>query len=186
MKDLSLKLGAVAIAVIATTGIIATASNAHFTNNPSDKKMGERGEGFLKKEMSDKMGGKMNDRMGDERKERMHMGMSGQGMENMKEFHNLMKERKFNEAMNFAKNSQPYMFDEMDHKKMMKKHHGSEKREAVKSALESNDYSAWLEAVGKDSKKAKIVTEDKFPQLVKAYKLSKEARELRSELGLDE
>jgi hypothetical protein len=177
MKDISLKLGAVAIAVIATTGIIATASNAH-SGKDSFGKMEERMSEFSEERMG---------KMGNEEKEKMHMNMkmSDQEMKNMMEFHKLMKERKFNEAMKFAENSQPYMFDEMNHKKMMKKHHSSEKREAIKSAFESNDYNAWLKAVGKDSKKAEIVTEDKFPQLVKAHNLMKEAMEIRAELGLD-
>lgn len=65
------------------------------------------------------------------------------------------------------------------------------KRQAVDAALAANDYQAWLTAVGSDSDKAKLITSDKFPQLVQAYQLEQEgkakldqARQIREQLGL--
>jgi hypothetical protein len=67
----------------------------------------------------------------------------------------------------------------------------SAKREAVMSALGKADYQAWLQAVGPDSKQATIITAEKFPRLVEAYKLEQEAKakldeakKIREELGL--
>jgi hypothetical protein len=65
------------------------------------------------------------------------------------------------------------------------------KRTAVDAALAANDYQAWLTAVGADCDKAKLITSDKFPQLVQAYQLEQEgkakldqARQIREQLGL--
>lgn len=65
------------------------------------------------------------------------------------------------------------------------------KFEAVNSALSKSDYQAWLQAVGADSQQAKIITADKFPQLVQAHQLQQEARtkmeqarQIREDLGL--
>jgi hypothetical protein len=65
------------------------------------------------------------------------------------------------------------------------------KFEAAQKALEQSDYQAWLKAIGPDSAQAKVITADKFPQLVEAYKLTKEgrakfeqARQIREALGL--
>lgn len=65
------------------------------------------------------------------------------------------------------------------------------KRQAIESALEANDYQAWVVAVGADSEQAKIITSDKFPQLLQAHQLQQEAktkfeeaRQIREQLGL--
>ncbi|MFH1523184.1 MAG: hypothetical protein ABIE43_05210 [Patescibacteria group bacterium] len=62
-------------------------------------------------------------------------------------------------------------------------------KEAMQNAIENNDYSAWLEAVGVDSPKAKIVTKDNFSKLIEAHNLVQEgkyeeAREIKEELGI--
>ncbi len=170
MKDVSLKLGAVAVATIATTAIIATASNAHF-----DKSNLNEQNKIIKSQNKVKV----------EKEDMISMSAKTMDMSDMEKFHKFMKERKFKEAIGFAENTKPYMFDKMNHKKMMK-HHELGKDNAIKVALEENDYNAWLKAVGKDSKRAKIITKDKFSQLVKAHKLMKEAQEIRLKLGLKE
>jgi len=42
----------------------------------------------------------------------------------------------------------------------------SEKRQEAKEAIANNDYDAWVEAVGSDSKHAEKINEAKFGQLV--------------------
>ena len=59
------------------------------------------------------------------------------------------------------------------------------RRAAVEAALQSNDYQAWLAAVGSDSPMAEKITADNFSQLIKAHSLQKEAREIMSSLGLE-
>lgn len=81
-------------------------------------------------------------------------------------------------------------------KKLVKWQEKAEQRDAkftaVQTALANNDYQAWLEAVGADSDQAKVITAEKFPQLVSAYKLEQEgrakmdeARKIRQDLGLN-
>jgi len=65
----------------------------------------------------------------------------------------------------------------------------SAKHEAIKSAMENNDYDAWKEAVDKDGKIDEKITQDNFSKLVEAYNLSKdgkhqEAKEIADELGI--
>lgn len=66
-----------------------------------------------------------------------------------------------------------------------------ENREAIREAIENNDYNAWLEAVGEDSKIAEFITEENFSRFVEMHKLMEEgrekfaeAREIGEELGL--
>lgn len=68
----------------------------------------------------------------------------------------------------------------------------SEKREVVDKAMENNDYSAWQEAVGEDSKIAQEITEDEFPRLQEAHNLRQEgkqkfeeSRKIMEELGVE-
>jgi len=61
---------------------------------------------------------------------------------------------------------------------------GPGNNEAVKTALDNNDYNAWLEAVGKDSSMAGKINQDNFPKLVEAHKLQEQARRIMEELGL--
>lgn len=60
----------------------------------------------------------------------------------------------------------------------------SGKYEAVRTALDNNDYEAWLAAVGEDSKMAEKINEDNFSRLVEAHNLMQEAREIMEELGI--
>jgi len=64
------------------------------------------------------------------------------------------------------------------------------KMEVVKTALDNNDYQAWLEAVS-GTPMAEEVTEDEFPRLIEAHNLAQEgkalleqSREIREEIGL--
>jgi hypothetical protein len=66
------------------------------------------------------------------------------------------------------------------------------KFQAIKTALDNNDYQAWLQAVGPDSKQAQVITADKFPRLVEAEKIANEGRaklaeanKIREDLGLE-
>jgi len=64
------------------------------------------------------------------------------------------------------------------------------KMETTKIALENNDYNAWLEAVGVDSKIAQKITAENFAKFVEVYQLKQAgdyegARELMEELGFN-
>ena len=63
--------------------------------------------------------------------------------------------------------------------------------EVAKTALDNNDYTAWLETVGTDSPIAEKITVENFPKLVEAHNLMQagnfeEARQIRSDLGLNQ
>jgi SOS response regulatory protein OraA/RecX len=62
-------------------------------------------------------------------------------------------------------------------------------REAIESALESNDYAAWQAAVAEtpigDYLLETIDTEDEFNQVVEAYNLDQKAESILEELGID-
>ncbi len=61
--------------------------------------------------------------------------------------------------------------------------------EAVRTAVENNDYNAWVKAIA-DRPIADVITEDNFSQLVEAHTLRdagdmEGAREIMEELGID-
>jgi len=61
--------------------------------------------------------------------------------------------------------------------------------EVVEEAIENNDYEAWLQAVGEDSKIAGMITEENFPQFVEMHELMEEgnheeALKIKEELGM--
>lgn len=60
-----------------------------------------------------------------------------------------------------------------------------EKREAIETALDNNDYNAWLEAVGEDCPMTEKINEDNFSRLVEVHNLRQQAREIMEELGLN-
>lgn len=71
----------------------------------------------------------------------------------------------------------------------MGKHHKEKfdqgNMEAVKAAIQANDYTSWKAAVGEDSKMSDIIeNESDFAKLVKMHELHKEARAIAEELGL--
>ncbi len=60
---------------------------------------------------------------------------------------------------------------------------------AMTEAIENNDYSAWLAAVGEDSRMTEMVTAENFSKFVEMHNLMQEgnyeeAREIREELGI--
>ena len=64
-----------------------------------------------------------------------------------------------------------------------------EEMEAVRNAIQNNDYEAFKEAVAKNSRMSDAVNEDNFAKLVEAHKLREqgkfeEAKEIMEELGL--
>jgi len=58
-------------------------------------------------------------------------------------------------------------------------------RAAIQSALDSNDYQAWLKAVGTANPLAQKITADNFAKFVEAHKLRQQANQIMSELGLE-
>ena len=58
-------------------------------------------------------------------------------------------------------------------------------RTAVTAAINSNDYNAWVKAVGADSPLAKKVTAANFAKFSEAHKLMEQARAIFTDLGLD-
>jgi DNA-directed RNA polymerase subunit N (RpoN/RPB10) len=59
------------------------------------------------------------------------------------------------------------------------------KMEAIKSAVISSNYDAWLEAIGSDNKLAEKINSDNFSKYVEAYNLQEQAKNILSELGLE-
>lgn len=62
--------------------------------------------------------------------------------------------------------------------------------EAVKNAFETQDYDAWVEAVGEKHPFADMITEDNFADFIRMHELKKngnfdEARAIAEEIGLD-
>lgn len=55
---------------------------------------------------------------------------------------------------------------------------------AVDKAIETNDYSAWVTAVGTNSQMAKEVTSDEFSTFVEAHKLMRQAQEKMTSIGV--
>lgn len=67
--------------------------------------------------------------------------------------------------------------------------YSTERHDQMEQALETNDYQTWKELMGNRGRVAEVITEDNFPQFVKAHQLSEEgkigeAQELRQALGL--
>lgn len=60
-----------------------------------------------------------------------------------------------------------------------------ERQEAVREALEAQNYQAWLEAVGDDFSITEKINEDNFSRLVELHELHQEAENIREELGLE-
>ncbi|MFH1427474.1 MAG: hypothetical protein ABIG60_03010 [Patescibacteria group bacterium] len=60
-----------------------------------------------------------------------------------------------------------------------------EKRAAIEAAFDSNDYNAWLEAVGSDNPMAEKINADNFSKLVEAHNLHLQARNIMEELGIE-
>lgn len=60
-----------------------------------------------------------------------------------------------------------------------------EKREAIEAALEAEDFAAWQEAIGTDSRMAETIdNEAEFKRLLEAYGHMQAAKEIMEELGL--
>ena len=59
------------------------------------------------------------------------------------------------------------------------------KMDAIKAAIDSNDYTAWLNAVGADSPIAKAITADKFAQYIEAQKHFEAGQAILNDLGLN-
>ncbi|MFH1822727.1 MAG: hypothetical protein ABH830_03425 [Patescibacteria group bacterium] len=60
-----------------------------------------------------------------------------------------------------------------------------EKRAAIDAAFDSNDYNAWLEAVGSDNPMAEKINADNFSKLVEAHNLHLQAKGIMDELGIE-
>lgn len=105
------------------------------------------------------------------------------GFAKLTEAHKLMQEGKYEEAKEIKKELGLKMGPA---KRMhLKAHFNPEKREAVQTALDAGDYSAWFKAVGEDSPISEKINEDNFSQLVKAHELRQEARSIMEELGIE-
>ena len=57
-------------------------------------------------------------------------------------------------------------------------------RLAIKTALNNNDYNAWLLAVGPDSQIAQIINQNNFPRLIESHNLTQQAESIQKELGI--
>jgi len=57
----------------------------------------------------------------------------------------------------------------------------SENQEAIREAIESSDYQAWLALVGEDCKMAQYITEDNFAEFAAAHMLIYEGKDLMKE-----
>ncbi|MFH1661736.1 MAG: hypothetical protein ABIA02_01410 [Candidatus Falkowbacteria bacterium] len=59
------------------------------------------------------------------------------------------------------------------------------KKEAMNTALENNDYNAWVEAVGEDCPMLEKINADNFSRFVEAHNLQEQARAIMEELGIE-
>ena len=104
------------------------------------------------------------------------------------DMHNLMKEGKYEEAK--------VIRDELglegmgkQGKRGLHERRMMEKNKEALTALDDENYDAWLTAIPEDCPARELVTEDKFPKLIEAHNLMKNgdfegAKEIREELGL--
>lgn len=60
------------------------------------------------------------------------------------------------------------------------------RRAAAEAAINANDYQAWVAAVGTASPMAQKVTAANFSRFSEAHKLMTQARDIMSELGIEE
>jgi hypothetical protein len=58
------------------------------------------------------------------------------------------------------------------------------KTEAIETAINANDYDAWVLAVGSDSPMLEKITKDNFSKLIEIYNLKKQVIEKEKELGI--
>lgn len=96
---------------------------------------------------------------------------SPEKIEAMKKAHQFVKEGNYEEARAIKEK----LGLNMKHLKGKffkgKAFHSPEKHEAVQAAIEAQDYSVWVEAVGEDCPMAQKITEDNFSQLLEVHKL---------------
>lgn len=59
-----------------------------------------------------------------------------------------------------------------------------EQRDAIKKAIENNDYNAWKDLTQGKGKVSQIINETNFAKFAEAHKLISEAKTIRQELGL--
>jgi len=58
-------------------------------------------------------------------------------------------------------------------------------RAVVDKAIEAGDYDAWLAAIGTNNPFAGKINKDNFSKLQELHQLEKQAREIRTSLGID-
>lgn len=171
MSNTKLRLGAAVLGVIATTALIAGATYA-FQGN------WKNGNGPMSVALES---GNYAD-LGENSK------ISEEEFNKFLQVHELMQAGDYEGAkalkqeMGLIKKGAGMHFDKGMHRG---KFFNSEKREAVQSALDNNDYNAWLEAVGEDSPMADKINEDNFSRLVEAHNLMQQAQEIMEEIGIE-
>jgi len=89
---------------------------------------------------------------------------------------------------NYASSTKTMMVNKVKHLKTTKTAAqiaaAKAKQQAIISALDANNYTAWVTAVGTNSPLLTKVTSDKFPQYDQAYQLRKQADAIMTGLGL--
>ena len=104
------------------------------------------------------------------------------------EMHNLMKSGDFEEAKVIREELGLEEVKKHGRKDFHKKEM-MEKNKEARTALDNNDYDAWLAAIPEDCPASELVTEENFSKLVEAHNLMQDgdfegAKEIREELGL--
>jgi hypothetical protein len=69
-------------------------------------------------------------------------------------------------------------------KKVVNREQWQNERQEAQTAINNNDYNAWLKAVGADSFLGKTITQEKFAEYIQARSLIKQGQDKLKTLGL--
>lgn len=182
MRKKLFKIGIAVAGLVITTAVVAGATYAH-SNIGKDGKFAQRNAeyiGMIENDDFDAWKEMMQNKGIDESL------ITEENFAKMKEVHQLVQDGNYEEAKAIKEELGELGFGR---KGRMGKNFDPEKREAVMTALDNNDYQAWKEAVGEEH--ASEVTEDEFPRLIEAHGLMQEgkekfeqARNIREDIGL--
>lgn len=179
-KNTSIRLGAAALAVVATTAIVAGISSASGFMGRGMGNFSSDNHEAIESALDNKDYNAWKEAVGDTR---MSEAVTEENFSAFADAHELM-ESGDHEA---ARDTMNELGLDMGRGKMGNRMGGERFKmgnsEAVKEALDNNDYSAWKEAVGAGPMSENI-NESNFSRLVEAHNLHEQARSIMEELGV--
>lgn len=180
MKNNTVRLGAALLGVVVTTGLVAVSTNAFSGGGFFKRGLSEKGEAaktaiesgdydaFVEAVSDSPIAEKINEETFAKLQEAHEQMEAG----NYEEAKAIKEELGFN---GFGRGGMGHRMKGFD----------PERHEAVKTALDAEDFTAWQEAVGEDSKVYEIIdTEAEFNRLLEAHDHMQAAKEIMEELGM--